>query len=285
MSLKGKAAATTLRGRINALYKIRGYSAYEVAVICGFKGTEEEWLASLKGPVGDSGVYVGSGVMPEGYNIHIDPDGEYVFGGPKIENGTWWLWDEDTGDYVDTGVPATGPKGDPGGAVLTEADKADLVAQTIAALPNGDDTEYPEGGGTFTFTVDGTSYEAEEGMTWRQFIESEYNVKKECDCGCGEMYSTFDIQWGVDEGVGIDWECSPGSSVYYEESSEGYVRPDDVIENGRSYLVFEGYPGDYGNSEPGYYCDNCNAGPFPDGEYAEADRCPNCGDGMLWYRD
>ena len=28
---------------------LRGYSAYEVAVQNGFKGTEEEWLESLKG--------------------------------------------------------------------------------------------------------------------------------------------------------------------------------------------------------------------------------------------
>lgn len=97
-----------------------------------------------RGRIGDPGVYVGSGVMPEGYTVQFDPEGDYVFGGPKIENGTWWLWDEDTGDYVDTGVPATGPKGDPGGAVLTEADKTDLVAQVLAALPNGDDTEYPD---------------------------------------------------------------------------------------------------------------------------------------------
>ena len=33
----------------------RGYSAYEVAVQNGFVGTEEEWLASLKGDKGDTG--------------------------------------------------------------------------------------------------------------------------------------------------------------------------------------------------------------------------------------
>lgn len=31
----------------------RGYSAYEIAVQNGFEGTEEEWLASLKGEPGD----------------------------------------------------------------------------------------------------------------------------------------------------------------------------------------------------------------------------------------
>ena len=32
--------------------------------------------ADLKGEQGESGVYVGSGEMPEGYNVQIDPDGE-----------------------------------------------------------------------------------------------------------------------------------------------------------------------------------------------------------------
>lgn len=34
---------------------IAGKSAYEVAVANGFKGTEAEWLASLKGPAGNNG--------------------------------------------------------------------------------------------------------------------------------------------------------------------------------------------------------------------------------------
>lgn len=50
MSLKGSATTDQkLRGKINRLYELRGYSAYEIALIHGFKGTEEEWLASLKG--------------------------------------------------------------------------------------------------------------------------------------------------------------------------------------------------------------------------------------------
>ncbi|CEI81308.1 Collagen triple helix repeat (20 copies) [Oceanobacillus oncorhynchi] len=34
---------------------VDGKSAYEIAVDNGFEGTEEEWLASLKGPKGDQG--------------------------------------------------------------------------------------------------------------------------------------------------------------------------------------------------------------------------------------
>lgn len=56
MSLKGSAKGKVLRGSINKLYELRGYSAYEIAVIHGFEGTEEEWLASeCKGEKGDPG--------------------------------------------------------------------------------------------------------------------------------------------------------------------------------------------------------------------------------------
>ena len=48
MSLEGNAKARgNLRGRINGLETLKGYSAYEIAVIHGFRGTEEEWLESL----------------------------------------------------------------------------------------------------------------------------------------------------------------------------------------------------------------------------------------------
>ena len=50
MSLVGNASAEKLlRGNINSLKAIKGYSAYEIALIYGFEGTEEEWLDSLNG--------------------------------------------------------------------------------------------------------------------------------------------------------------------------------------------------------------------------------------------
>lgn len=49
MSLEGNATANKkLRGKINGLETIKGYSAYEIALIHGFQGTEEEWLTSLQ---------------------------------------------------------------------------------------------------------------------------------------------------------------------------------------------------------------------------------------------
>lgn len=69
-----------VKGTISVPDLITGKSAYEIALLNGFKGTEAEWVDWLRNGVdgkdGVSGVYVGSGEMPEGYNVQIDPSGE-----------------------------------------------------------------------------------------------------------------------------------------------------------------------------------------------------------------
>ncbi len=92
MSLTGKVNGNVLRGNINRLLELRGYSAYEVAVQNGFEGTEEAWLSSLKGGKGDKGdrgnpgVYLGSGDMPADCNVQIDPNGEVLLAEELIMN-------------------------------------------------------------------------------------------------------------------------------------------------------------------------------------------------------
>lgn len=106
-----------MSGNLATVFAKDGKSAYEVAVKNGFEGTEEEWLASLqgeqgiqgekgdkgdaftysdftpeqlaslkgekgdkgdKGDTGNSGVYLGSGDMPDDCNVQIDPNGEVL---------------------------------------------------------------------------------------------------------------------------------------------------------------------------------------------------------------
>ena len=43
---------------------VQGYSAYEIAVQNGFEGTEQEWLASLKGADGNDGSKGADGITP-----------------------------------------------------------------------------------------------------------------------------------------------------------------------------------------------------------------------------
>lgn len=56
---------------------------------------------------------------------------------------------------------------------------------------------------TITFTIDGTSYEAEEGMTWAEWCESDYNTG-----GWKSGGSTYIYQ-----------EVSAGSNVLFEATS------------------------------------------------------------------
>ena len=65
-----------IKGNINVAYGAEGKSAYELAVKNGFEGSEEEWVKSLKGDTGNSGVFLGSGDMPDDCNVQIDPDGD-----------------------------------------------------------------------------------------------------------------------------------------------------------------------------------------------------------------
>lgn len=67
-----------------------GKSAYEIALLNGFEGTEEEWVDWLRNGVdgkdGNPGVYVGTGEMPEGYSVQIDPSGEAGFSEEDLNN-------------------------------------------------------------------------------------------------------------------------------------------------------------------------------------------------------
>jgi hypothetical protein len=87
--IKGTVATNgTLNGTLQGIYGKDGLSAYEIALQNGFDGTEQEWIASLKGEqgiqgiqgekgdTGNSGVYVGSGDMPADCNVQIDPNGD-----------------------------------------------------------------------------------------------------------------------------------------------------------------------------------------------------------------
>lgn len=108
-------------------------------------GAVELTFGIPKGDPGVSGVYVGPGDMPEGYDVQIDPDGdatdfveelfregnaqvqrvaqegeaqtEAVKGAashPPVpgENGYWMVWDTETGGYVESGLalPDYAPK-------------------------------------------------------------------------------------------------------------------------------------------------------------------------------
>lgn len=94
MGLRGKLEGKALKGKINKLVELRGYSAYEVAALNGFEGTAEEWLSSLEGKPGKDGTDGEPGV--NGITPHIG------------NNGNWFIGE------TDTGMPSRGEDGQDG---------------------------------------------------------------------------------------------------------------------------------------------------------------------------
>lgn len=75
-----------------------------------------------------------------------------------------------------------------------------------------------ESGGLITFTIDGVEYQAEEGMTWEEWINSEYNI---------------DMTFGIDEFEGTS---ITNGSTYIGTLTE-YVEPSDLIIANYEYIL------------------------------------------------
>ena len=99
-----------------------GKSAYEIAVLNGFEGSETEWLSSLKGEKGEDGVDgVAGEIKPIGAFssekelVSAYPDGSSLTGGFLV-NGTYYIWDTVSESWKGTGLlgGAKGEKGDKG---------------------------------------------------------------------------------------------------------------------------------------------------------------------------
>ena len=76
----------------------------------------------------------------------------------------------------------------------------------------------PSGGGSIiTFTVNRTEYQAEEGMTWGEWVDSEYNVNR-----------SFEID---------PFDNSIGYGSRYVSNDEGYVFASDIIQEGYVYVL------------------------------------------------
>lgn len=98
-----------------------GKSAYELAVENGYQGTEEEWLASLKGGAGDQG---DDGVTPK---LEVRDDG-------------YWYISYDNGQTWNKLGPATGDPGEDGDSMFSDIDVSDpdylvlTLAETGASI-------------------------------------------------------------------------------------------------------------------------------------------------------
>ena len=126
--------------------EVKGYylSAYAIAVEHGFEGTEEDWLASLKGEKGDQG----TGLDLRGLIASTDelPEPEASIPGQAYlvgteENNVLWFFDENENQYRPAGplrgeTGPQGPKGDTG-ATGAQGPKGD-TGNTGAQGPKGE---------------------------------------------------------------------------------------------------------------------------------------------------
>ena len=94
----------------NIMYTIlKGLSAYEVAVDNGFVGTEEEWLESLIGNGIESAELNSNGYLIIHYTdgtTYTSPTSLKGTNGhsPYISNnGHWFIYDDEAGEYIDSG--------------------------------------------------------------------------------------------------------------------------------------------------------------------------------------
>lgn len=74
------------------------------------------------------------------------------------------------------------------------------------------------GGNLITFTIDGEEYQAEEGMTWEEWVNSEYNT----------IFARIDLDDSIIVGDGWGWI---GTSLDYVHKWE------PIINDGEYFLV------------------------------------------------
>lgn len=140
----------------------------------------------------------------------------------------------------------------PGGVVTIEYNNAVVatLAKGVATLPCEDKVMHtdvvitvpkmsgeviPEWDGSYTvsggvelidFTIGGTAYQAESGMTWGEWVESEYNTD-------GAHIDGVQIFAGAGKLI-----VSDTSNAY----AEPYVAPEEVIVSGYAYKIHSGGP-------------------------------------------
>lgn len=147
--------------------------------------------------------------------------------GEEIDAGEIVVPEGAKGDKGDKGDPGTaGAKGADGYSPVkgvdyfTDTDKAAIVQEVLAALPYYDGTVTITGGETLiSFTIGATTYQAVEGMTWGEWVDSSYNTNG--------FYVTSDSHVFT----------AAGANVVLSEHGTDYVMGSDLIVSDYSYHI------------------------------------------------
>lgn len=210
MSLSGNASANNvLIGNVNGLNSIHGKSAYELAVIHGFEGTEQEWLDSLNGPKGDA-------------YILTEADKEEIADKVAVDN-----LEESAEKYIDSvlaemDITATAS----GSAITIDSAKAPLQNLKLYGKTTQNGTPTPDApiplvsvgdSGSFTVKIQGENVE-EQTLTMPYTLRSIGNIKDEVDFNRGVLIQRVHHRvlngseiWNV---VNNSFRCSLGGYAF-----------------------------------------------------------------------
>ena len=233
--------SNVLRGVVFVPEAIQGKSAYEIAVMHGFEGTEEEWLESLKGKgeKGEPGVGV-----PE---VTEADNGKVL----KVVDGVWTLGEDATGgniveseedlpeDAEDGSIVIVPGEGDKADIYIKEGDQWYLVVSSelpsVTAADNGKvlkvvdgkwalgDDESGTGGGTGTEVI---------------LVASESDLPDDAEDGTIAIVECAESE-----------EEEGGSANYLYN---GLTLPKlPTVDVGYEYMAIRGYADDYASQYPG----------------------------------
>ena len=106
--------------------------------------------------------------------------------------------------------------------ILTAGESHTLVVQAIGDGDNYEDSDYSnevehvveeEAVTLISFTIDGTTYQAEEGMTYAEWVDSSYNTDGYYTSG-NRLYSASGSQYGTSAGMSTSNVIEDGDVLY-----------------------------------------------------------------------
>ena len=140
----------------------------------------------------------------------------------------------------------------------TENDQRDIDELTnwINNQVNGTTSGEFDNAPTISFTVDGTTYQAKEGMTWKQAFEAGYFDNKEQTDKWYEMYGTAEKQKSLGDGKEYYYNGTRKTEEYMVTDGKQYnimVYQNRIFNGGTQYFKADGSLYDCGYYTDFYY--------------------------------
>ena len=224
---------------------VNGKSAYDIAVEHGFKGTEEEWLESLKGEKGDSGNPGTNGQNGSNGKTAYDIAVENGFEGTEEE----WL-ESLKGEKGDSGEPgSTGQTGkgiksteinSDGDLIITYTDDTAVNAGHVEATVEDSYLDYyPLPDGTYGISAGKAIYLEEITIPETYNGKAVTRINPDAFCGRDIALKSIIIPTSI-KSIGVNAFIDPYllTKVYYKGSKSQYetILKDNISDSSSSYL-------------------------------------------------